>query len=168
MELWREQSGLWSIQWLFTSCYRSSKYFKNCCTLLFNVAKDQYFAYLWDECIRLSLQGWISLDWFNEVSMILPSPYICHILVIQFLDKIESASLGFFFFLACFCVCVVYILCKYVSVCINIWLHMHMCERIVETRGWCQPSSILTLYIIRWAMVSQLNLELTSLPSTAS
>lgn len=49
--------------------------------------------------------------------MILPSPYICHILVIQFLDKIESESLGFFWHVS---VCVVYILCKYVSVCINI------------------------------------------------
>lgn len=127
MELWREQSGVWSIQWLFTSCYRSSKYFKNCCTLLFNVAKDQYFAYLWDECIRLSLQGWISLDWFNEVSMILPSPYICHILVIQFLDKIESASLGFF--LACFCVCGVYFmqvcecLYKYMTAHAYVWTY---------------------------------------------
>lgn len=38
--------------------------------------------------------------------MILPSPYICHILVIQFLDKIESASLGFFgMFLCVWCIC---------------------------------------------------------------
>lgn len=57
--------------------------------------------------------------------MILPSPYTCHILVIQFLDKIESASLVFFGG-GHVSVCVVYILYKYVNACIYMTAHAYV------------------------------------------